>query len=351
MTTTITGFDGTIDESSFSRGQALANARAVVASRSSFAATPVINARQLRISGGLAWDAGVLIEDDAVTAATVNIPGPSSGQWHMIVMRRDWDLNQITYLVLAGPTTTTADPKTPPAAYPAEFQDRPGIVTDQALYWAWVRSGLTAVQLIDLRKLPPSIERRGSTAEKNAYYGGAPTFAAARRFMQGAEWFNTDSNLYEVYMALTDPDTNRGGVDATSGAGWYYHGSNGHDPVMYTDSDGPQTLRPGTRTQVSYIDYDYSQGRLLRFVHWMRWLSNGNAAGSLYAQLDDGDPIGEVRVHSEGGPVRNGLIQMEHILWVPAGKHRLHTMFYSESRSANSYKQESIISGFSHARG
>jgi hypothetical protein len=351
MTTTITGFDGTIDESAFSRGQSLANARAVVASRSSFAATPVANARQLRISGGTAWDAGVLIEDDAAIAATVNIPGPSAGQWFLIVQRRDWDLNQVTYEVLSADTTTTTEPTIVPFNYPAEFQDKPGIVTDQALYWAWVRSGLTAVQLVDLRKMPPSVEKRGGTSLKNAYYGPAPTFAAARRFLQGAEWFNTDSNLYEVYMAVTNDATNRGGVDVTSGAGWYFHGSNGHDPVILVESEVSQSLRAGTAMEIADVTYDWPQGRLVRLVHWVRWLANGNSAGVVSAQLDDGAPIASMRVHSEGGPVRMGLIQLEHILWLPAGKHRLSTFFRSDTRSAVSYKQEATITAYSLARG
>jgi len=175
MTTTVTGFDGTIDESTFARGQALANRRGVVASRSSFNASQVANARAVRLTGGSAYDAGVLLEVTDATATTQAIPGPQAGQWFLIVIRRDWDKNTVTYAVLSHDSTSTATPTAPPKGTPSDFADQPGVLADQKLWWVWAVTGSTNVLLVDARRMPSWM---GSPAQPQ---NGPPTTGPTRR--------------------------------------------------------------------------------------------------------------------------------------------------------------------------
>lgn len=355
MTTTVTGFDGSIDESTFARGQAIANRRGVVASRSSFNASQVANARAVRLTGGTALDAGVLLEVTDATATTQAIPGPQAGQWFLIVIRRDWDKNTVTYAVLSHDATSTATPTAPPVGTPADFADQPGVVADQRLWWVWAVTGSTNVILVDARRMPAALEKSGTAAERAAYYGPLPTTQVARRALQGARWFNTATNLEEVYMAPYDATTNPGGVRApgtaaaAGAAGWYSVGSNGNVRVITTRYPDSLIMRAGTNSVFDRIDFTLDQGRLLHFRHVMRWYAAGNAAGTAFFSLDGVQLPDMVRIHSEGGPTKTVFVEIEYDLWVPPGTHRLDGIYQSESASTDAYKQDAwtVVTGAS----
>lgn len=340
MTTTVTGFDGTIDESTFARGQAIANRRGVVASRSSFNAFQVANARAVRLTGGTAMDAGVLLEVTDATATTQAIPGPQAGQWFLIVIRRDWDKNTVTYAVLGHDATSTATPTSPPTGTPSEFADQPGVMADQRLWWVWAVTGSTNVLLVDARRMPAALEKSGTTAERATYYGPTPTTIVGRRALQGSRWFNTTTNLDEVYMADYNATTNPGGL---ASPGWYSIGNNG-DPVV-AKSAFPAYLDtpPGKDSLVDYLDFNLTQGRFIDVEHYMSWYAPGNAAGTLFAALDSllsANAIKKQRIHSQGGPVKFGPVWLRYKMWMPAGSHRINVVFSAETASTPNGKIE-----------
>jgi hypothetical protein len=353
MTTTVTGFDGTIDDSAFARGQAIAHARGIVSSRDSFTATAVANARQVRLSGGKALDAGVLVEVTDAVAATVTVDPAQAGQWSLIVQRRDWDANTVTYLSLPHTQTSTTVPTAPPSGRPSGFEDRPGLVADTPLWWAWALTGVTSLILVDARTMPPGLPREGTQAARTAFYG-SPTSLAGQRALQGARWFNTDTNLDEVYMAAYNAATNPGGVQNPGTAGWYSVGNNGETQVLTTRFSDPLNMPGNGSALIDKFTLNLPQGRFLSFAHTMHWTALGNAAGELVAEFKrPGDvgwsriEAGKVRVHSQGGPVKLVIVKQEYDMWVPPGQIEFNIYFRADSRSEGSVKYDaySFVTG------
>lgn len=354
MPITTIGFDGTIDDSALSRLLAVAVGPNTVLNRASMAVTAVANARSVRVAPGTAYAPGLAVTN--TDAPIIALPAPSAGQWHMIVLRRNWDTNEVTFLALPHVTTTTALPETPPAGLPADFKNNPGILVDQKLAWAWVVTGQTAVQVIDLRDLPPGLPRRGTTAERTTYYGASPTFTAARRQLQGSRWFNTDTSLEEVYMGAYDAVDNPGGVQAPGGKdlpgtpGWYSVGNNGDVNVFSTRYPDSLLMGRGARSVWDRLDFTLAQGRFLHFRTAMRWVARANCAGTIYVTFNGVSIEGigaEMRLHSEGGMQGSTWNVIEYDLWVPPGTHRIDSLFSSESGGSDSYKQDAytIVSG------
>ncbi len=62
--------------------------------------------------------------------------------------------------------------------------------------------------------------KRGTTAQRDAFYG-VPTTSAAQLALQGATWFNTQSGLEATYYASYSASTTHG----ASSAGWSPHGA------------------------------------------------------------------------------------------------------------------------------
>lgn len=343
MAITAIGFDGTIDESSFSRLMNLGGMRDVVLSRGDMQATPVANTRAVRFSVGKAYSAGLLVE--STDTPTVTLPPASGGQWHLLVLRRNWDTNAITFISIPHTTTTAQLPIAPPVGFPAAMQRNPGVIYDQPLYWAWVVTGQTAVQLIDLRNLPDR-DLRGTTAERTAYYGGYPSFPAARRYLQGARWYNTDSALNEVFMAQFVAGQNPGGVP---NPGWYGVGVNGQTELGRSQSFNSQALDGGDTVEVDQLVIDFQTGRLVTVRHFVRWVAPGNSTGQFFGTFDERYvgpntvKLGRQYMHAEGGGVRYGPHYIEYSMWVTPGEHVFRSFILSDRASDKNWKKDAQI--------
>jgi hypothetical protein len=165
------GFDGTVTESSFSQMMRGAGMRDSVATSAAWLVTQGTG-RQVSVAAGVAYATGVVSVSDAAQLASLSTP--VNGQWHLVVRRVNWTSNTVTVATIPHTITTTTIPTVPPTTYPT-FNDSEGVLLDQWLAWAWVRSTDTTVTLFDLRTLSNSRQirtyRLASLAALNALTG------------------------------------------------------------------------------------------------------------------------------------------------------------------------------------
>ncbi|TFD54212.1 hypothetical protein E3T43_12810 [Cryobacterium sp. Hh7] len=156
MALTNSGFDGTVTELAWANMSALTDVDAVESS-AAWALTQGTG-RQVSTAAqsGYAFAKGVLSE--GIEPILTSLATPVNGQWFLMARHLDWSVspaNAVTIVAIAHSTTTTTVPTAPPSTYPT-LDNSPGVVYDQKLGWAWVRSTDTTVTLFDLRILPPS---------------------------------------------------------------------------------------------------------------------------------------------------------------------------------------------------
>jgi len=153
MALTNSGFDGTVTEAACAQMSALTDVDAV----ESAAAWAVTQGTGRQVStaahSGFAFAKGVLSKDTA--AILTNLSTPVNGQWFLIVRHIDWATNGVTVTAVAHDVTTTTVPTVAPTTFPT-IDNNPGVLYDQKLAWAWVRSTDTTVTLFDLRIMPPT---------------------------------------------------------------------------------------------------------------------------------------------------------------------------------------------------
>jgi hypothetical protein len=189
MAISTVGYTGTVDEAAIAQIMLLAGKRYAVADAASFKVTAVAGSRQVIVAPGVAYAAFVKVTNTApvpLTAWTL----ASGGQWHLIVLERDWSgAGSATIKAIAGPTTSTLVPTAPPSSYPAEFKSLPGVLDDQPLAWVHVTAASTAVTIIDLRPLdgPVTVEPLNSMNWSSARVRKE----GPRIFVEGAVAFNT----------------------------------------------------------------------------------------------------------------------------------------------------------------
>ena len=172
MALTNSGFDGTVTEAAWANMSALTDVDAVESS-AAWALTQGTG-RQVSTAAhsGYAFAKGVLSKDTA--AILTSLSTPTNGQWFLIVRHIVWSTNTVTVAAVAHSTTTTTVPTAPPSTYPMIDND-PGVLYDQKLGWAWVRSTDTTVTLFDLRTL--SAETR-ITALEAGWVAFTPSFTS-----------------------------------------------------------------------------------------------------------------------------------------------------------------------------
>ena len=160
MALTNSGFDGTVTEASWANMSALSGVDAVESS----AAWAITQGTGRQVSAaahsGYAFARGLLSKDTA--AILTSLSTPTNGQWFLIVRHIVWSTNTVTVAAVAHTTTTTTIPTVAPSTYPT-IDNNPGVLYDQKLGWAWVRSTDTTVTLFDLRTL--SAESRVAAVE------------------------------------------------------------------------------------------------------------------------------------------------------------------------------------------
>lgn len=180
------GFNGTVEEADFAHMFAIGGADGVE-SPAAWAVTQGTG-RQVSVAAnaGRAFARGVVSRDNA-GPLLANLGTPVNGQWYLIVRRINWSTNTVTIQALPSTTTSTTLPSAPPAtALPIGGQEvTPGVLYDQPLAWAWVRSTDTTVVIFDLRMLPvglrlASTESRATSLEGRATdLEGRPRYARA----------------------------------------------------------------------------------------------------------------------------------------------------------------------------
>jgi len=150
MALTNSGFDGTVTEAAWANMSALTDVDAVESSAAWAVTAGTGRQVSTAAQSGFAFAKGVLSKDTA--AILTNLSTPVNGQWFLIVRHIDWATNGVTVTAVAHTTTTTTVPTIPPTTFPV-LDATPGVLYDQPLAWAWVRSTDTTVTLFDLRKL------------------------------------------------------------------------------------------------------------------------------------------------------------------------------------------------------
>jgi len=185
------GFDGTVTERDFSRIMRGAGVRDAVETAAAWNVTQGTG-RQVSVAPGVAYAAGVV--SDSGVAILAALPTPVNGQWHLVVRRINWASNTVTVATIPHTTTTTTIPTAPPAGFPV-FNDNTGVLVDQHLAWAWVRSTDTAVAVFDLRNVQ-GVQR---TSVVVADFTALALLPAGPRFV-GEQAFVVEG---EVYMSWT----------------------------------------------------------------------------------------------------------------------------------------------------
>ena len=196
MALTNSGFDGTVTEAAWAQMSALTDVDSVESS----AAWAITQGTGRQVStaahSGYAFAKGVLSKDTGPILTSLSTP--VNGQWFLLARHMDWSTNAVTVVALAHTTTTTTVPTAPPGTYPT-MDNSPGVLYDQKLGWAWVRSTDTTVTLFDLRKL--SAESRVVALEADSYHWADDAARNAQVGMSnGNQGFQEDTNDTWKYL-------------------------------------------------------------------------------------------------------------------------------------------------------
>lgn len=135
------GFQGTVNEMQWAQLMA-----GVAQKYTLLSGDPVRSSgRVLSIDPRVQVGAGVMFEHDAVKSLTV--PTPATGQWHLLVARRNWTSKTVAYELIAGNVTADADQSSPPLVLPAARNKVVGITDDEPIAWVHARSSTTVLKL------------------------------------------------------------------------------------------------------------------------------------------------------------------------------------------------------------
>jgi hypothetical protein len=338
MALTGIGYDGTVDELGFAQLMGLAGHRHMVRDRASFAATQVTGQRQISLAPGQAYAPGVRVTNDAAIVVTFASPAANAGQWHLVVLRRNWDSNTQTIETLtdATYTTTATSPLAPPSTYPSAMNTNPGTRDDQPLYWAWVNASNVTVLLVDLREVPGPA--RGTTAQRNAFYGTINTSNTPGRYqLQGREWYNTEFAVAERYIgdwdATVNPNGMRGGnnqfgvpTNALTVAGWWGSGTNGTPQAVEASNYGDSLyIENGKAAITDTITFTLRSPRLVEVHHVMTLVASVNAACWIdpYINGQKAQNVLPFRWHNAGVSGAYSITMPNYRAWMPAGTHKI----------------------------
>jgi microcystin-dependent protein len=132
MAITNVGYDGTINEPGWAKLQAFLGQRYAFGSAADFAPTTVVGVdRTVQLAAGSAAGHGVLVISDA--PISVQSPVLASGtRWDTVVLRRDWQTNTSSVVVITGTSTEQLA---------AGLNANPGIIDDEPLALVQITSG------------------------------------------------------------------------------------------------------------------------------------------------------------------------------------------------------------------
>ncbi|WP_336991020.1 hypothetical protein [Leucobacter sp. VD1] len=152
MAMTIAGFQGTVSETQWAKIMTAVAQKYVLT-----AGDPVRSSgRTLLIDPRTSVGAGVMVETDTVTS--VPVPAPTTGQWHLLVLRRTWGVSRSAqYMLVPGATGPNSAQTAPPSTLPAGRNKSVGVVDDEPVAWAYARSGTTDLQIWQMSARPGGV--------------------------------------------------------------------------------------------------------------------------------------------------------------------------------------------------
>ncbi|QAB18336.1 hypothetical protein Leucomu_13205 [Leucobacter muris] len=152
MAMTIAGFQGTVSETQWAQIMTAVAQKYVLTS-----GDPVRSSgRTLLIDPRASVGAGVLVATDTITS--VAVPAPTTGQWHLLVLRRTWGAaRSAQYLLIPGATGPNSAQTAPPSTLPAGRNRSVGVVDDEPVAWVYARSGTTELQLWQMSAKPAGV--------------------------------------------------------------------------------------------------------------------------------------------------------------------------------------------------
>ena len=234
MTLTSYGYDGSLAEREFAIIMSMdSGGKPVFGDYGQFLMVGVDGYRAVTITPGDALDAGVLVrydDEEGTAPITLSFEAPSGfGQWHVIVLRRDWSTNTSEVLAMPSDVFDTA-PVTVPASLPSDFRDDPGVVKDQLIGYAYTLASSPNMATYNVTQAVCDRKRRtsGTSAERDLYAGN-PLSRIGQDWVHGTEWFNTKGEFLERYYKARTPP-NGWTLDTARPAGWYPVA--GHMPMI-----------------------------------------------------------------------------------------------------------------------
>lgn len=232
MAQTSIGFNGTVSEIQWTTLAPLLGNGDCVAASGHLAASQVSGFRRVLIESGIAQARGVATTLSAAESPAADMPAPTAGQFHLVVLRRVWATKATSILTIPHSTTTEASPTVPPTTFPAAMLASPGVEYDQPLYWAWVNVSTTNVKLFDLRRVPNSLRLADAERGTRTVSSDDERNKAFPNPVQGDRVYRFDKGYLEAYFSTFNSTSNPGG---RASAGW---GETGADTGWITATLG-----------------------------------------------------------------------------------------------------------------
>jgi hypothetical protein len=203
MAVTSFGWRGTVNEQEIAEIMTLAGLRSSVAGDADWKPSAVAGDRRVAVAAGTGYAAFIKAEFDS--ASIIDLPTPAVAQWFLIVNRRKWSDKSGEFIALAGATTSSTVPTTPPTLLPAGFANEPGVLFDQEIAWVWARASTTALVLFDVRTFTTSATATRRRIELNGVGTGAVfsstsvspvTTCGTAIILTARSWMRVEGSIY-----------------------------------------------------------------------------------------------------------------------------------------------------------
>lgn len=244
MAATNFGWAGTVNETQFARINQLTQPQDYAKlTLTDWTVTPVANTRAVSVSPGTGGGLGLWTATDSAEGLAIATT-PTNGQWFLLVRNRVWG-TKLSGLVFRPHTETAVGTAgATPSTFPAAVKTNPGVEDDVPIAWVWANSANTNLTIVPILRPTRILPRRGTAAQRDAFYGVPGSNVSLQAGLAYAEWFNTDSEWQEVYLPAR---ANSGGVDIDRPAGWYPIW--GALPFLEADNNGAnQNIPDSTET-------------------------------------------------------------------------------------------------------
>lgn len=218
MAATTFGWAGTVNESQFATLSVLTQPQDYAKlTLTDWTVTAVSGQRAVSVSPGTAGGEGAWTTTDAAEVATIATT-PTNGQWFLLVRNRNWPNKISAFTLRAHATTAVGAAGATPSTFPSTVKTQPGVEDDVPVAWVWANSANTNLTIVPILRPTRVLPRRGTTAQRDAFYGTPGTNVSLQAGLAYQEWFNTDNEWLEIYLPGRDAGT---APDIARPAGWY----------------------------------------------------------------------------------------------------------------------------------